>query len=101
MGMNDGMWLTSARVVRVPFFLASAQVASVREAMAAASAGGGSLKALAARDARRRLVAHLEQLSRDGAEAEWDATSAPLGAPLAQPLADLRALAEELAALPM
>ena len=69
-------------------------------AAASSSGGGGSLKALAARDARQRLRTHLEQLTRDGAEAEWDATAEPLGAPLAQPLAELRALAEELAALP-
>ncbi len=73
----------------------------MREALAAARApGGGSLRALAARDAAARLRAHLRQLDAEGAPAEWAAAATP-AAPLDAALADVRALAEELAALPM
>ncbi len=79
----------------------------MREAVVAARAGG-SLKALAARDARERLRAHLRQLDEqdasdaaDGAATAAWRQAAPPGLPLDAAMAELRMLAQELAALPM
>ncbi len=69
----------------------------MRAALSAAR-GGGSLKALAAREARSRLSAHLKQL--DAAEwASFAAEAGEDGAAMADALSDAHALADELASL--